>query len=115
MYSGYGIAFHGAGLWSFGNEFAWNVAIFGVDISSSSHIDNCKNNFSVQAAGHTDYINRRIVAAERWFSINFSKAKTNFCLSLHYNHDKSYLFVYGKEIFKFKADNKMSTFQLNFI
>ena len=27
-------------------------------------------------------------------------------MSLHYNADNSYLFVNGKEIFKFKADNK---------
>ena len=27
-------------------------------------------------------------------------------MSLHYNDDNSYLFVNGKEIFKFKADNK---------
>ena len=49
------------------------------------------------------------------FSINFSKAKTKFCLSLHYNADNSYLFVNGKEIFKFKVEKKMLTFQLNFV
>ena len=37
-----------------------------------------------------------------------------FFLSLHYNSN-SYLFVNGKEIFKFKADNKMLTFQINFV
>ena len=36
MYSGYAIAL-GAGLWRFGNGFARNVVIFGVDNSSSSH------------------------------------------------------------------------------
>ena len=39
---------------------------------------------------------------------------TTFCLSLHYNHDNSYLFVNGKDIFKFKVDKKVLTFQLNF-
>ena len=34
VYSGYGIAFGGAGSWSFGNEFARNVVIFGVNNSS---------------------------------------------------------------------------------
>ena len=28
-----------------------------------------------------------------------------FCFSLYYNDDNSYLFVSGKETFKFKADN----------
>ena len=36
----------------------------------------------------------------------FTKANTKFCLRLHYNSDSTYLFVNGKEIFKFKADNK---------
>ena len=31
-------------------------------------------------------------------------------MSLHYNADNSYLFVNGKEIFKFKADNKNVNF-----
>ena len=34
MYSGYEIAFDGAGLWKFGNDFTRNVAICGVDNSS---------------------------------------------------------------------------------
>ena len=37
------------------------------------------------------------------FNINFTKTNTKFCLHLHYNADNSYLFVDGKEIFKFKS------------
>ena len=49
-------------------------------------------------------INGSFSAPEKKFSIYFNKANTKFCLSLHYNSDKSYLFVNGgKEIFKFKA------------
>ena len=48
VYSGYGIAFGGKGTWNFGNDYAKNVTIFGVDNSSSSHADNHKNNFSVK-------------------------------------------------------------------
>ena len=48
------------------------------------------------------------------FSINFTKSNTRFCLSLHYNADSSYLFVNGKEIFKFKADNKNVIFPTQF-
>ena len=51
---------------------------------------------------------------ENKFSINFNKAKTKFCLSLHYNADNSYLFVNGNEIFKFKADNKIVNFPTQF-
>ena len=45
MYSGYGVTFGSAGSWSFDNNAARNVIIFGVDNSSSSHADNRKNNF----------------------------------------------------------------------
>ena len=43
VYNDYGIAFDGKGMWNFGNDFARNVVIFGVDDSSSSHADNHKN------------------------------------------------------------------------
>ena len=36
-YNGRGIGFGGDGSWSFGNDFARNVVIFGVDNSSSFH------------------------------------------------------------------------------
>ena len=42
MYSGCGIAFDGNSNLNFGNDFVWNVIIFGVDNSSSSHIDNAR-------------------------------------------------------------------------
>ena len=39
------------------------------------------------------------------YSINFTKVNTKFCLSLHYNGGNSYLFVNGKEIHKFTAND----------
>ena len=47
---------------------------------------------------------------EKTVSINVTKANTKFYLSLHYNADNSWLFVNGKEIFKFKADIKNVNF-----
>ena len=42
------------------------------------------------------------------YSINFTVTKKKFCLSLHYNGANSYLFVNGREIYKFKAkDSKI--------
>ena len=46
--------------------------------------------------------------------INLSKSKTKFCLSLHYNSDNSYLFVNGKEIYKFEANNGNVNFPSGF-
>ena len=115
VYSGYGITCESACSWSFNNDTARNVIIFVVDNNSSSHADNCKNNFLVQDEGLTFGINGSFGSSEKKFSINFSKANREFCLILHYNVDNSYLFVNAKEIFKLKADNKMLTFQLNFV
>ena len=47
VFSGYGIAFDGGDWWSFGNGTARNVITFDVDNSSSSNIDNLKNNFLI--------------------------------------------------------------------
>ena len=43
------------------------------------------------------------LTAEKMHSINFTVTRKKFCLSLHYNGGKSYLFVSGTEIIKFKA------------
>ena len=39
-----------------------------------------------------------LVHQKKKLSINFSKANTKFCLSLHCNTGNSYLFLNGKEI-----------------
>ena len=43
------------------------------------------------------------MTAEKKYSINFTKSRKTFCLSLHYNGANSYLFVSGTEIITFKA------------
>lgn len=45
IYTGYKTTFDSRGLWSFYNEFAENVIIFGVDKYSSSHTHNYKTIF----------------------------------------------------------------------
>ena len=109
-YSGYGITFNSGGSWSFENDFTRSFVIFGVDNSSSSHSDNHKNNFLILSEGPTFGINGSFDSPEKKFDINFRKANTKCCLSLHYNHGNSYLFVIGKKISKFKADNKNVNF-----
>ena len=94
VYSGCGITFDSAGSWSFGNDFARNVIIFGVDNSSSSYSCNRKNIFKILGESPTYGINGSFGSPEKKFSINFTKTNTNFCLSLHYNANNSYLFVY---------------------
>ena len=69
-------------------------------MSSSSHAGNCKNNFLLLGEGPTFGVNGSFgswLHQKKKFSINFSKANTKLCLSLHCNADNSYLFVNGKE------------------
>ena len=115
VYSGYGILFDSAGSWSFDNDSAGNVTIFGADNSSSSHSDNRKNIFLILGEGPTFGINGSFESREKKFSINFSKSNTKFCLSLRYNIDNSYLLVYGKKSLILKPTMKMLTFQHNFV
>ena len=53
-YFGYDIGFDRHGIFSFpGIEFGRNVIIFGVDISSSPHIDNKKKDILILGKGPT--------------------------------------------------------------
>ena len=102
-YSGYGIGFDRRSSFSFpGGGFGQNVLIFGVDMSSSAHIDNKKKDILVLRKGPTQGLEHTLTA-EKMYSINFTVTKKKFCLSLHYNGANSYLFVNGTEIYKFKA------------
>ena len=112
--SGYGIAFDGKDQWSFCNDYARNVVIFGIDTSSSSHIDNPKNEFLILGEGVTFGINGSFGAPERKFSINFTKANTKFCLSLHYTGINSNLLMDRKSI-SLKLVMETTTFQLGFV
>ena len=107
-------------MWSFGNYFAKNVVVFGFDNISLSHADNRKKKKLFQGEGPTYDINSSFGSLGKKFSINFSKENTKLCLNLLYNHDNSYLFVNGKEIYKLITKmtkmliTKMLTFQLSF-
>ena len=77
-YGSYGIAFDFADSWSFGNGFARNNIVFGIDYSSSSHSDNRKNKILVLDEGLTANIDGSVGIAEKKFSIRFSKQRHNF-------------------------------------
>ena len=74
--------------------FGQNVLIFGVDMSSSAHIDNKKKNILVLGIGPTQEL-KHTLTAEKMHSINFTVTNKKFCLSLCYNGANSYLFVNG--------------------
>ena len=83
VYSGHGITFNSVGSWSFDNDFAGNAIIFDIDNGSSSHSDNCQNNFLILGEVLTYSINGSFGSLEKKFDINFTRANTKSCLSLH--------------------------------
>ena len=70
-YSGYGIGFDRRSSFSFpGGGFGQNVLIFGVDMSSSAHIDNKKKDILILGKEPTQGLEHTL-AAEKMYSINF--------------------------------------------
>ena len=101
-YSGYGIGFDRRGSFSFGNAVGRSVIIFGVDMSSSTKIDNRKKDILILGKRSTQGLEHTL-SAEKMYSIKFTEKDKKFCSSLLYNRENSYLFVNGKEIHKFKV------------
>ena len=95
-YSRYGIRFDRHGSFSFpGTGLGRNAIIFGVDMSLSVKIDNRKKDILILGKGPTQGLEHTL-SAEKMYSMNFTEHSKKFCLSLHYNGAKSYLFVNGK-------------------
>ena len=87
-YSGYGIRFDRKGSYSIGDDVGRNTIIFGADISSSSQIDNKKQDILILGNGSTQGLEHKLTA-EKFYSFNFTKKNTKFCLSLYYNGTNS--------------------------
>ena len=102
-YSVYGILFYGRGSFSFpGIGLGRNVITFGVNMGSSTKIDNKKKDILILGKGPTQDLEHTL-SAEKMYSINFTVTGKKFCLSLHYNGANSYLFVNGAEVMKFNT------------
>ena len=102
-YSRYGIGFDRKGEFLFGNGFRRNVKIFGADMNSSVHANNRTKNILVLGKDFIQGLDNTTIYAEKLYSINFDKANTKSCLTLHYNGANSYLLVNGAKIHKFQA------------
>ena len=100
-YFGYGIRFDRHGSFSFpGTGLGRNLVIFGVDMSSSTKIENSKKDILILGKGTTQGLEHRL-CAEKMHWINFTEDNKKFCLSLHCNGE--FAFVNGREIHKSKA------------
>ena len=103
-YSAYGTGFDGHVFYSHpSGGTVRNIIVFGVDMSSSTKIDNKGKDILILGKDPTQGLGEHSFSAEKMYLINFTKVNTKFCLSLHYNRGNSYLFVNGTEIQKFTA------------
>ena len=91
-YLGYGIGFDRKGSYSIGNKIGRNVIIFEVDMSLSPHIDNKKKDILILGKGPTQGLEHTLTV-KKLSSINFTKEKIKFYLSLHYNGADSCLLM----------------------
>ena len=82
---------------------ARNVIIFRADMSFSKHENNKASNIYIMGKDYVQKINDTTIYAEKMYYRNFTYLGKKFMLSLHYNGDDSYLFVNGRQEFKFKA------------
>ena len=102
-HSGYGIEFDSEGSFSHASgEFGKNVINFGPDMSSSAHANNKTRSILVLGKDFVQGIDGTTIYAEKMHSTNFTVTNKEFCLSLHYNGENSYLFVNGKKSINFK-------------
>ena len=73
-YSGYGIRFDKHESFSFGNNVGKNAIIFGVDMSSSTKVDNRKKYIIILGKGPTQELEHTL-SAEKLYSNNFTEKK----------------------------------------
>ena len=101
-YSGYGIGYDFRSHFSISNfDCSKSVLIFGVDMSSSVHIENKGKNILILGKGATKALSRIFTfTVEAEYSISFTR---KFCLNLHYNGSNSFLFVNATKMYQFKA------------
>ena len=103
IYSGYSTGFDRKGNFSFGNGFGRNVIIFGVDMISSVYVDNKKKDILILGEDPTQGLDGTTLTAGKSIQLFSLEKIRNFCLCLHYNGAKSYLFLNNTEIHKLKA------------
>ena len=82
-----------------------NDIIFGVENTSSVHIDNKTNDILVLGKGLTQGLPDTMVTAEPEHSINFSRSRDIFCLSLQCNNNKRFLLVNPTKMYLLKTKN----------
>ena len=82
-------------------------------MSSSVHINNKKKDISTLGKGPTQGLDDITLTTVAQYLINFSRSNRKFCLSLHYNGSRSFLYVNLTKIYQFKAkDSEIKIYTL---
>ena len=104
-YSGYIIRFDACSSFSLsnGSGFGKNVIIFGVENSTSVHVDKNKKDILILRKVPTDGLDDNTITAEAEYSITFTKQQNNFFLNLHCNGSNNSSYVNGVKIYQFKT------------
>ena len=103
-YFGYGIGFDSCSLFSVPN-FDWgkNVVSLRVGDSSSVHIDNKKKDILAFGKALTQGWDNTTITAEAEYSIDFSRSRRKFYLSLNFNRGNNFLIVNATKIYQFNG------------
>ena len=105
-YTGYGIRLDSRSEFSFAHgRYGKNVIIFGVDMSSSAHVDNKGKDILILGEGPTQGLDDTTLTAEAKYPINFTQSGKRFVSSLNCNGSKNFLFVNDTKVYQFKAKN----------
>lgn len=88
---------------SHGSGFCEDVIMFGVDNSTSAHVDNWKKSILVLCKSLTDKLDGSKIKADAEY-FYFSEQWKIIFLILHCNWSNSFLFVNVAEIYQFKAE-----------
>ena len=72
-------------------------------MSSSVHANNKTKDILIVRKGQTKGLDNISLTAEAEYSINFSRWKSKFCLSLHLSGSNSFLFLNATKTHQFKA------------
>ena len=78
-YSGNGIGFDESRYYSIGNDIGRNVIIFGVNMDSSTNLDNKGKDILILGRGPTQGLGEHSLSGEKMYSINFTEVNTKFC------------------------------------
>ena len=98
-YTSYGIGFDSRSEFLFTDEsYGENIILFGVDMSSSVHVDNKGKDILILGEGPTQVLDDTTLTAEAKYPINFTQSGKRFVISLHYNESNSFLLMLQKYI-----------------